>query len=69
MTKKLPFLLIIFLLTLNLGFSQIYQHDFGTTSISTHPYTIAPGVLDTNLSNSSWSNSNNAWTSFAGASG
>lgn len=48
---------------------QIYKHDFGTITINTHPYTIAPAVLDTKLSNSSWSNSNSAWTSFTGSSG
>ena len=51
------------------SYGQVYQHDFGTTSISAHPYTVAPTVLDTNLSNSSWANSNSTWTSFAGSSG
>lgn len=49
--------------------ATIYQHDFGTTAISAHPYTVAPGVFATNLSNSSWANSTNAWTSFPGSSG
>ncbi len=51
------------------GQSTIYLHDFGTTSISTHPYTVAPNTFNANLSSSSWSNSNAAWTSFAGSSG
>ncbi|MCB0785287.1 MAG: hypothetical protein KDC02_13900, partial [Flavobacteriales bacterium] len=51
------------------GVSQIYLHDFGNTTITAHPYTVAPGTLDAGLSNSSWSNSNSAWTSFAGSSG
>ncbi len=48
---------------------SVYVHDFGTTAITSHPYTVAPGTLNTNLSNSSWSNSTGAWTSFAGSSG
>jgi hypothetical protein len=51
------------------GFGQVYQHNFGTTAISAHPYIIAPTILDPNLSGSSWSNSVGAWTSFAGSSG
>lgn len=62
-------LLGIILLTSMSLLGQVYQHNFGTTTISTHPYTVAPGTLDANLSNSSWSNSTGAWTSFAGSSG
>lgn len=50
-------------------FGQVYQHDFGTTTISAHPYSVVPSTLDANLSNSSWSNSTSSWTSFAGSSG
>lgn len=49
--------------------AQIYSHNFGTTAITAHPYTVAPTVLNTHLSNSSWSNSLNSWTSTAGAAG
>lgn len=49
--------------------AQVYSHDFGTTAISTHPYTVAPGTFDSNLSISSWTNSNGVWTSFAGSAG
>ncbi len=55
--------------------ATLYQHNFGTTTISTHPYTVSPtatptpGVLHPNLSNSSWSNGAGAWTSFAGSAG
>ena len=48
---------------------NIYLHDFGTVTISSHPYTVAPPTFNSNLSNSSWTNSTNAWTSFAGSSG
>lgn len=50
-------------------YAQVYQHDFGTTNITTHPYTVAPPTLHPDLSGSSWTNSTNAWTSFAGSSG
>lgn len=53
----------------NLASAQIYQHDFGTTAISTHPYTVAPPVLAANLSGSSWSNSNTTWSSNNGSTG
>ncbi len=61
--------LVFFFLVTSMSFGQIYQHDFGTTSISSHPYTVTPTIFDTNLSNSSWSNSNSTWTSFTGSSG
>lgn len=61
-------LLTVTFIVFNAG-SQVYLHDFGTTAISSHPYTVAPGTLDPNLSNSSWSNSTGSWTSYAGASG
>jgi hypothetical protein len=52
------------------SFGQIiYQHDFGTTAISSHPYTGAPAVIDANLSLSSWTNSESAWSSGAGSAG
>jgi len=51
------------------GFGQIYQHNFGTTTISAYPYTVAPSIIDANLSNSSWTNNIGAWTSYAGSSG
>jgi hypothetical protein len=55
--------------TFNLSYSQIYLHNFGSTTISTHPYTVAPGTLDANLNSSSWSNSTGSWTSFGGSAG
>jgi len=47
--------------------AQLYQHNFGTTTITTHPYTAAPVTIHPNLSNSSWTNSQNSWTSGVGA--
>ncbi|MGQ2983170.1 T9SS type B sorting domain-containing protein [Flavobacterium sp.] len=49
--------------------AQIYYHNFGTTTISTHPYTAAPTTLNPDLSGSSWTNSNGVWTSNNGATG
>lgn len=49
--------------------SQIYHHNFGTTTINTHPYTVPPLVIDPNLSDSSWDNSTAGWTSNTGAAG
>ncbi|MFT3794895.1 lamin tail domain-containing protein [Flavobacterium sp.] len=49
--------------------AQIYSHNFGTTAISAHPYTVAPAVFNSHLSNSSWSNSAGTWTSAAGSAG
>ena len=65
---KIRLLLLTFLFSA-FSWGQIYQHDFGTTAISAHPYNVAPGILDANLSTSSWSNSTGAWTSFAGSAG
>jgi len=69
-TRGLLLLLIVLSLNYPKSFGQIYQHSFGTTTISLHPYTVAPDVsFDANLSNSSWINSTGTWTSFAGSSG
>jgi len=75
MSLKSPKISSTFLLTilfLLLGYSskaQLYSHNFGTTTISSHPYTTAPQIINPNLSNSSWSNSLNAWTSTTGSAG
>ena len=64
--------LIVSSLLLCLGLvseAQIYLQNFGTTTITAHPYIVAPVTFDPNLSNSSWSNSNSTWTSFAGSTG
>ena len=49
--------------------SQVYMHDFGSTLISAYPYSVAPPVMQSNLSGSSWTNSTGAWTSYAGNTG
>jgi hypothetical protein len=63
-------LLLFFIFCGFLSFGQIvYQHDFGTTAITATNYTVAPNVFDANLNSSNWTNSNGAFTSFAGSSG
>ncbi|KAF2518563.1 T9SS type B sorting domain-containing protein [Flavobacterium salilacus subsp. salilacus] len=57
------------LLYFNTGSAQIYLHDFGTTPISSYPYTVAPAVADADISNSSWTNNIGIWVSFIGQSG
>ena len=49
--------------------AQIYHHDFGNTTINTHPYTAVPAIIDANLSGSSWENTTGTWSSNTGASG
>ncbi|MDD5150323.1 MAG: T9SS sorting signal type C domain-containing protein [Flavobacterium sp.] len=67
---KLKLLFITIALFVVCGsWGQIYQHDFGSTAITTHPYIVAASTLNANLSNSSWSNSTLVWTSFGGSSG
>ncbi|HQA73479.1 hypothetical protein, partial [Flavobacterium sp.] len=69
-SKKLLFAILFVLACASSSFGQIvYQHDFGTTAISAHPYTVVPTTLDTNLNTSSWVNSLSAWTSFGGSTG
>ncbi|MEL1244741.1 T9SS type B sorting domain-containing protein [Flavobacterium sp. DGU11] len=66
----LPFLQFFFVLLSGYGaHAQIYQHNFGTTTISTHPYAAAPSTLAANLSGSSWTNSTSAWSSNTGSAG
>jgi hypothetical protein len=67
--KNLLKIALFFLLISNIGYGQIYQHDFGSTTISGKPYSVAPGTFSANLSNSSWTTSATGFTSFAGSAG
>ncbi|OIQ20081.1 MAG: hypothetical protein BM557_05250 [Flavobacterium sp. MedPE-SWcel] len=49
--------------------AQVYLHDFGTTTVTGHPYTAAPTVIDTDIINSTWSNNIGLWTSTTGQTG
>lgn len=59
----------LFLANANTGLCQIYLHNFGTTTISGKPYTVAPTTFATGLSSSSWTTSATSFTSFGGNSG
>jgi hypothetical protein len=60
---------MFFLLISGISYGQLYQHDFGSTTISGNPYSVAPGTLNANLSNSSWTTSAASFASFAGSAG
>jgi gliding motility-associated-like protein len=66
---RLTVLLLFMFVMQPKSYGQVYLHEFGTTTISAHPYNVAPGTLNPDLSGSSWSNSTNAWTSFNGLAG
>ncbi|MEO6488725.1 MAG: hypothetical protein ABIO04_02200, partial [Ferruginibacter sp.] len=60
------FFLIVICITAK---AQVYLHDFGTVPISTNPYIVAPAVIQSFLSGSSWTNSTGAFTNYSGSSG
>ena len=70
---NLRFFVLHFFFALLAGYTanaQIYYHNFGTTTINTHPYTAAPTTINPNLSGSSWANSTpGGWASTNGATG
>ncbi|MFT3908120.1 MAG: autotransporter-associated beta strand repeat-containing protein [Ferruginibacter sp.] len=70
--NRILFFLLLLVAVNQLKAQIIYQHDFGSTTISAHPYTTPPPTINGNLSGSSWTNTQNpspAWTSFAGSAG
>ncbi|WP_294819689.1 gliding motility-associated C-terminal domain-containing protein [uncultured Flavobacterium sp.] len=75
MKRKITYLRLIPLFALLFAlqpgiYAQVYQHNFGTDAISSHPYTVAPTTMHPDLSGSSWTNSTaGGWVSFAGSSG
>lgn len=56
LTMKVLSILAFIVITSN-AFSQIYFHNYGTTTISGSTYSIAPTSINPNLSGSSWSGS------------
>ncbi|WP_294732306.1 T9SS type B sorting domain-containing protein [uncultured Flavobacterium sp.] len=54
-------------LSLSANAQVVYQHDFGSTTITVNPYTGTPTTINANLSNSSWSNNIGAWVNLSGA--
>ncbi|WP_158537898.1 beta strand repeat-containing protein, partial [Flavobacterium sp. AG291] len=66
--RKITILNILLLLLIGYhSHAQVYYHNFGTSAISTHPYTVPPPIIDSHLSGSSWTNSVGSWTSNPGA--
>jgi hypothetical protein len=65
------FLLFLFLFGLlkTYVFSQIYYHNFGTTTISGKPYTVTPTTINSNLSSSSWTTSFTGFVDYGGSTG
>ena len=50
--------------------ATVYLHNFGTTALTTRPYTVAPGTFNANLNTSSWTNSSvTNWSDLAGNGG
>jgi len=67
--KYLSVMSLVLLFGVNGAKGQIYFHNFGTTSITTKPYTGAPNTFASNLSNSSWTTSAAAWSALFGNGG
>lgn len=68
--KKHILFLLSFLFSFIVNSQVIYNHDFGTTTISGNPYTVPPTSINSNLSSSSWSTSNSGgFVDFAGSAG
>lgn len=68
--KRTTLLSVLFIiLAFNTVSAQLYQHNFGTTTINSYPYTVAPNIISPDLSNSVWTNNKGSWISFIGSSG
>ncbi|PZR20565.1 MAG: hypothetical protein DI539_10410 [Flavobacterium psychrophilum] len=68
-SRKLAFTIVLIFSLLNLMSAQVYQHNFGTTTINSYPYTAAPSLMNSDLSNSVWTNNAGSWISYNGSSG
>ncbi len=63
-------LTLMFVLFFSKSWGQVvYFHDFGTTTISTNPYTVAPPTINPNLNSSQWTTSVGTFTNFNGSAG
>lgn len=52
------------------SFAEIlYFHDFGTATISGKPYSVAPGTLQTRLTNGGWTTSASGFINYGGSAG
>ena len=68
MLIKVFTLMFVFCFSISWG-QVVYFHDFGTTTISTSPYTVTPTTINSNLSSSQWTSSTGTFTNFAGNGG
>ena len=68
-TKQLALTIVFVLSFINTISAQIYQHNFGTTTINSYPYNVAPTIFNPDLSNSVWTNNTGSWVSYIGATG
>lgn len=63
-------LLVLFIMMLGSSVTaQVYQHNFGTTAITSYPYTTAPTTINPDLSGSVWTNNTGSWVSYVGSTG
>lgn len=67
-TIRVSTLLLVLLCSKSWG-QVVYSHDFGSTTISGSPYTVAPTTIDANLNSSQWASSTGTFTSFGGSTG
>jgi hypothetical protein len=70
--KMKQYVLVVLLVVMgNYGWGQtiLYEHSFGTTTITGKPYNVSPVTFNSNLSNSSWTTSTSGFNSSSGSSG
>jgi gliding motility-associated-like protein len=60
---------LLLALSVNVQSQVLYQHNFGTATISGNPYTVAPTTLAANLSGSSWATSYSTFINYTGSAG
>jgi gliding motility-associated-like protein len=68
-TKNLFLTIVLIISFINTVSAQIYQHNFGMTTINSYPYNAAPTLMNPDLSNSVWTNNTGAWVSYLGSAG
>lgn len=68
-TKKTALTILLIVGLISTLSAQVYQHNFGTTTINSYPYSAAPSIINPDLSNSVWTNNAGTWISYVGSSG
>ncbi|MHA3789156.1 T9SS type B sorting domain-containing protein [Flavobacterium hauense] len=70
LTKKTALIIALIVSLINtLSAQVVYQHNFGTGTINSYPYTVAPNTINPNLSNSAWTNEAGTWINYNGSTG